>query len=39
MTVKVHRSQALRKMRARSVVEVVRMADQLGVSTEKSEAI
>ena len=33
MTVKVHRSQALRKMRAKSLVEVVRMADKLGVST------
>ena len=39
MTVKVHRSQALRKMRAKSLVEVVRMADKLGVSTGKSEAI
>ena len=39
MTVKVHRSQALRKMGAKSLVEVVRMADKLGVSTGKSEAI
>ena len=39
MTVKVHRSQALRKMRAKSLVEVVRMADKLGVSTGKSEPI
>src|SRR6266403_1519167 len=39
MTIKVHRSQALRKRRAKSLVEVVRMADSLGVSTGKSEAI
>jgi FixJ family two-component response regulator len=32
MTVKVHRSQITRKMRARSVVELVRIADRLGVS-------
>jgi FixJ family two-component response regulator len=31
-TVKVHRWQGMRKMRARSLVEVVRMADELGVS-------
>jgi FixJ family two-component response regulator len=36
MTVKVHRSQVMRKMRARSVVDLVRMADRLGVSTRKS---
>jgi len=36
MTVKVHRSQVMRKMRARSVVDLVRMADELGVSTGKS---
>ena len=34
MTVKVHRSQAMRKMRAKSLVDLVRMADQLGVSTK-----
>jgi len=34
MTIKVHRSQALRKMRAKSLVDLVRMADKLGVSTE-----
>jgi DNA-binding NarL/FixJ family response regulator len=39
MTVKVHRGQALRKMGAKSLVQVVRMADQLGASTGKSEAI
>jgi FixJ family two-component response regulator len=31
-TVKVHRWQGMRKMRARSLVELVRMADELGVS-------
>jgi FixJ family two-component response regulator len=36
MTVKVHRSQVMRKMRARSLVDLVRMADRLGVSTRKS---
>ena len=36
MTVKVHRSQVMRKMRARSLVDLVRMADRLGVSTGKS---
>jgi FixJ family two-component response regulator len=34
MTVKVHRSQMMRKMRAKSLVDLVRMADQLGVSTK-----
>ena len=32
MTVKVHRSQVARKMRAKSLVDLVRMADKLGVS-------
>jgi len=31
-TVKVHRSQITRKMRARSLVDLVRMADKLGIS-------
>jgi FixJ family two-component response regulator len=31
MTVKVHRGQIMRKMRARSLVDLVRMADQLGI--------
>ena len=34
MTVKVHRSQTMRKMRANSLIELARMADKLGVSTE-----
>jgi FixJ family two-component response regulator len=32
MTVKVHRSQIMRKMRAKSQIELVRMADKLGIS-------
>ena len=36
MTVKVHRSQIMRKMRAKSLVDLVRMADALGVSAGKS---
>ena len=39
MTVKVHRSQASRKMRAKSLIDLVRMADKLGISTGKSNAI
>jgi FixJ family two-component response regulator len=34
MTVKVHRSQVMRKMAAGSVVDLVRMADKLRISTE-----
>jgi FixJ family two-component response regulator len=34
MTVKVHRSQIMRKMRAQSVIDLVRMADKLGVSSK-----
>jgi len=33
MTVKVHRSQIVRKMQAKTLVDLVRMADALGVST------
>jgi FixJ family two-component response regulator len=33
MTVKVHRSQLTRKMHAKSVIELARMADKLGLST------
>lgn len=36
MMVKVHRSQIMRKLRATSLVDLVRMADKLGVSTGKS---
>jgi Response regulator len=36
MTVKIHRSQIMRKMRAKSLVDLVRMADKLGISHEKS---
>ena len=36
MTVKVHRSQIMRKMRAKSLVDLVRMADRLGISADKS---
>jgi FixJ family two-component response regulator len=36
MTVKVHRSQIMRKMRAKSLVDLVRMADALGVTNRKS---
>jgi len=35
MTVKVHRGQIMRKMRARSVVDLVRMADKLGIAPGK----
>jgi FixJ family two-component response regulator len=32
VTVKVHRGQVMRKMEAKSVADLVRMADRLGVS-------
>ena len=35
MTVKVHRSQIMRKMRAKSLVDLVRMADMLGIPPGK----
>jgi FixJ family two-component response regulator len=35
MTVKVHRGQIMRKMLARSLVDLVRMADQLGIRAGK----
>src|SRR5262249_60614976 len=35
-TVKVHRSQIMRKMQAKSLVDLVRMADRLGISADKS---
>jgi FixJ family two-component response regulator len=37
MTVKVHRGQVMRKMQARSLPELVRMADRLGVSVSMSQ--
>jgi FixJ family two-component response regulator len=36
MTVKVHRSQIMRKMRAKSVIDLVRMTDALGISAQKT---
>jgi len=36
MTVKVHRSQITKKMRATSIVELARIADRLGLSPDKS---
>jgi FixJ family two-component response regulator len=35
-TVKVHRSQVMRKMEADSLATLVRMADQLGVSVART---
>ena len=39
MTVKVHRSQVMHKMGARSLVDLVRMADRLGVSATLAQPI
>lgn len=36
MTVKVHRSQVMHKMGAKSVIDLVRMTDRLGVATHKA---
>jgi FixJ family two-component response regulator len=36
MTIKVHRSQITKKMKAGSIVELVRIADRLGISTNKT---
>jgi len=38
MTVKVHRSHVMQKMQAKSLVDLVRMADALGVTKTKSKA-
>jgi FixJ family two-component response regulator len=35
VTVKVHRSQVTRKMQAKTVIELVRMADKLGISAQR----
>jgi FixJ family two-component response regulator len=37
MTVKVHRSHVMQKMQAKSLVDLVRMADKLGVSAPKAK--
>lgn len=37
LTVKVHRTQIMRKMQARSLVDLVRMADKLGISPAGSQ--
>jgi len=37
MTVKVHRSQAMHKMKAKSVIELLRMADKLGLSNHEAQ--
>ena len=39
VTVKVHRGQVMRKMQARSVVELVRMADRLGLAEFRLDCI
>ena len=39
LTVKVHRSQVMHKMGARSLVDLVRMADKLGVSAAPAQAV
>jgi FixJ family two-component response regulator len=36
ITVKIHRGHAMKKMRAKSLADLVRMADVLGISREKS---
>lgn len=38
MTIKVHRSHVMQKMQAKSLVDLVRMADKLGVSAPKPKA-
>ena len=36
VTVKVHRANAMRKMRAKSLPELIRMSDLLGIATPKA---
>jgi FixJ family two-component response regulator len=38
MTIKIHRGTMMRKMGAKSLVELVRMSDTLGGSTDNSRA-
>ena len=38
ITVKVHRGQVMRKMKASSLPDLARMADKLGLAVVKSEA-
>ena len=38
MTVKVHRSQVMHKMQAKSVIDLVRMADKLGLSSGQAQS-
>ena len=38
MTVKVHRSQVMHKMQAKSVIELVRMTDKLGLSIHEAHS-
>ena len=38
MTVKVHRSQAMHKMQAKSVIDLVRMTDKLGLSNREAQS-
>ena len=37
MTVKVHRSQVMHKMQAKSVIDLVRMTDKLGLPTREAQ--
>ena len=39
ITIKVHRGQVMRKMQAKSLVALVRMADKLGISAQPSDAL